>query len=172
MKSLLFAIAISLAFFGAGALPVFAQEGYTFITTDRGAAICFGRWITAADPALPGHCDGQVLGLSELTAISSKQSVDRLDQLLGVMSAIDQRLAENNEQIGRLIQVTSDIQSAIDRQVNPVSEFLRETINRKFAELTDQTVDDHVRQQIERLKSDILAEVERRYPSRPLPPKK
>ena len=137
-----------LAFFIAGASPAQSQtesaEGYTFVTTERGPQICLGRWVPARDTGLPGYCDGQVLGLSQLTAISSKQSVDRLDQLLLALASIDQRLAVNNDQFGRLIEATVNTQTSIDKQVRQVSEFLREAITRSFEALPEEILADDV----------------------------
>jgi hypothetical protein len=172
MKTLIFSIVLSLVFFIAGE-PTFAQEGYTFITTVKGSEICLGTWIPPRAVGLAGTCDGQMIGLPQLTAISTKQSVDRLEQMLGVMSSIDQRLSVNNDQMNRLIEAVTNTQTAIDRQVDQVSEFLRETINRKFDELPKAMLDnDLFRKELAKLKKDILEEVEKRYPSRLAPSKK
>jgi hypothetical protein len=145
-------------------------EGYTFITTEFGPQICLGRWVPSKDVALPGVCQGQLVGLPQLTAISSKQTVDRLGQLLVTLDSIDRRLAVNNDQMDRLIEATVNTQSSIDEQVRQVNDFLREAIARRFNELPAELLkNDEFREELSKLKQDILNEVDKYY-SRRTPP--
>src|SRR5512147_949432 len=117
MKKLICIAAFCLMFCIIGASSAQGQsgEGYTFIPSERGPQICVGRWIPPTDVALAGVCDGQVYGLAQLSALSAKQTVDRLDQLLIVLSSIDQKLAANNDIRTALIQATVNTQTAIDQ---------------------------------------------------------
>ncbi len=170
MKTLICVTTLWLVFFIAGTSPAQGQggEGYTFITGERGPQICVGRWNPPADVGLPGVCDGQMFGLSQLSAISAKQSADRLDQVLNVLGSIDQRLAANNDLVFQLIATTNNTQSSIDRQVRQGGEFLRDTIARRFEALPKEILkNDLFREELTKLKEDILEEVEKLYSKRP-----
>lgn len=150
-----------------------AEEGYAFITSERGPQICIGRWIPSTDVALPGVCDGQIFGLSQLAAVSSKQTVDRLDQLLLSLNSIDQKLALNNDRLALLIQATVNTQASIEQQVRQGGELLRDEIARRFNDLpTEILANDLFKEEITKLKEDILGEVEKKYTPRPAPLKK
>lgn len=171
MKTLICITALWLVFFIAGTSSQSqAGEDYTFITGERGPQICVGSWIPPRDVGLPGVCDGQVFGLSQLSAISAKQSADRLDQVLTVLGSIDQRLAANNDLVFQLIATTNNTQSSIDQQVRQGGEFLRDTIARRFEALPKEILgNDLFREKLTKLKEDILEEVEKLYPKRPAP---
>jgi hypothetical protein len=163
--------AICLVFFSIGVSPARSQtqvvEGYTFIQGTNGTQVCLGRWIPPTDVALPGVCDGQIVNLPQLTAISSRISAEKLDQVIGTLSSIDQRLAVNNDQIKQLIDATANTQDSIDQQVRQVNEMLRETITKRFEALPAEVLaNDLFKEEITKLKEDILKEVEKRYPKR------
>jgi hypothetical protein len=135
--------------------------------------VCIGRWVQPSDVALPGMCDGEIMDLGQLSAISAKQSADRLDQVLAVLGSIDQRLATNNELVLQLIASTNNTQTSIDRQVTQGGEFLRDAISRRFEELPKEILaDDLFKKELAKLKENILEEVERQYVTRLAPPKK
>lgn len=175
MKKLIGIAALWLVFCIIGASSAQGQsgEGYTFITSERGPQICLGNWIPPRDVGLAGVCDGQVIGLPQLSAISAKQTVDRLDQLLTALSSIDQRLADNNDLMTFLIQATVNTQTSIDQQVRQGGEFLRDAITQRFSDLPKEIMtNDLFKQEIMKLKADILAEVEKQYSKKPALPKK
>ena len=174
MKTFICITALWLAFFIAGTSSQSqAGEGYTFITGERGPQICVGSWIPPRDVGLSGFCDGQVFSLSQLSAISAKQTVDRLDQLLGVLTSIDQRLAVSYDQINLLLQATVNTQASIDQQVRQGNNLLSATITRRFDALPKEILDDDLfRKELTKLKEGILEEVEKQYLKRPSPPAK
>lgn len=175
MKKLISIAALWLVFCIIGASSAQGQsgDGYTFITSERGTQICLGNWIPPRDVGLAGVCDGQVIGLPQLSAISAKQTVDRLDQLLTALSSIDQRLAYNNDMMTILIQATVNTQTSIDQQVRQGSEFLRDAITQRFGDLPKEIMaNDLFKEELMKLKADILAEVEKQYSKRPAPPPK
>lgn len=148
-------------------------EGYTFIRGATKTSVCLGRWIPPRDVGLTGVCDGQVADVDQLSALSAKLSADRLDQLLGVLSSIDQKMAVSNEQIRKLVQATSDTRDSIDQQVTQVSDLLYETITQRFDELPEEIMtNDRFREEITKLREDILKEVEKHYVKKPAPPAK
>jgi len=174
MKTLICITTIWLVFFIVGASSVQSQtqvvEGYTFIRGGTGPQVCLGRWVPPKDVALPGVCEGQVVGVDQLTAISTRLSADRLDQLLLALTSIDQKLAVNNDQIKRLIEATVNTQTSIDQQVRQVSEFLRETITKRFDALPEEILaNDLFKEELTKLKEDILKEVEKHYSTRSTP---
>jgi hypothetical protein len=170
MKIFISIAGICLVFIGIGVSPARSQtlsyEGYTFIGA-TGAQVCLGRWMPSTDVALPGVCDGQIVNVPQLTAISSRQSAERLDQMLGALSSIDQRLAVNNDQIKQLLDATANTQDSIDQQVKQVNEMLREIITKRFDALPGEVLaNESFKEEITKLKEDILKEVEKRYPKR------
>ena len=170
MKTLCYVTAIGLALFIASASPAQSQEDYTFFANAWGPQICLGRWTPPSDSNPFGVCDGQIVGISQLTAISTKQTVERLDQLLTAFASVDEKLDINNKQVSQLIEATHDTQASINQQVKQVSEFLRETIDQRFDAIPSEIVADKAfRREIIKLREDILQEVEKRYPAVPKP---
>lgn len=172
MKTLICIMALWLVFFIAGTSSAQSQggEGYTFITSERGPQICVGRWIPPTDVALAGICDGQVFGLPQLAAISAKQTVDRLDQLLLALASIDQKLAVSNDQIVLLIQANVNTQTSIEQQVRQGGELLRDAITRRFDDLPEEILANALfKEELTKLKEDILGEVEKQYLRRSSP---
>jgi hypothetical protein len=172
MRTIFFA-AIWMAAFIGGLLPVKSEaqmaEGYTFVTGASGPQVCLGRWVPSRDVALPGVCEGQVVDLAQFTAISSRLSAERLDQMLFTLGSIDQRLAVNNEQFNRLVEATVNTQTSIEQQARQVGELLQETIARRFDSLPEEILaNDAFREELSKLKEDILREVERLYLRRPV----
>ena len=148
-------------------------EGYTFLSGNFGPQICLGKWVPSKDVALPGTCEGQLMGLPQLTAISTRQAVDRLDQLLTALGSIDQKLAVSNDQMDQLIEATVNTQSLMDEQIRQVNDFLSEAISRRFDELPAEILkNDKFREELSKLKQDILKEVDKYYSKRPAATKK
>ena len=169
MKTLICITALWVVLFIAGASPALGQggEGYTFITSEKGPQICVGTWIPPTGVGLAGYCDGQLFGMAQLSAISAKQTVDRLDQLLVALTSIDQKLAVSNDQITLLIQAAVNTQTSIEQQVRQGGELLREVINRRFDDLPKEILEnDLFKEELTRLKEDILGEVEKQYSRR------
>jgi hypothetical protein len=172
MKTLICATTIWLVFFIAGVSSVQSQtemlEGYTFIRGATGPQVCLGRWIPSRDVTLPGVCDGQIVDVAQLTAISARLSADRLNQIVLVLTEIDQKLADNNNQINRLIEATVNTQTAIDQQVGQVSELLHDAITKRFDALPEEILaNDSFKEELTKLKEDILKEVEKHYTKQP-----
>lgn len=177
MKTFICIAAIWLALFVAGASSVRCQtqvvEGYTLLNSGRGTVVCLGRWVPPTDIALPGVCEGQMVDVAQLTAISTRLSADRLDQVFFALTSIDQKLAVTNDQLERLIEATVKTQTSIDEQVRQVSELLTQTITERFDTLPEEILaNDSFKEEIAKLKEDILKEVEKHYSARPTPSKK
>lgn len=176
MKTFRFA-AICIVLFIVGALPVRSRaqtaEGYTFLSGSSGAQVCMGNWVPSRDIALPGVCEGLLVDVAQFTAISARQSADRLDQLLSTLTSIDQKLAVNNDQISRLIDATVNTQTSIDQQTGQVGELLKETIASRFDALPEELLANNAfKEALAKLKEDILREVEKHYLKQPQPSKK
>ena len=176
MKTISFA-AIWMVLFIVGALPVRSRaqtaEEYTFLSGRSGPQVCMGRWVPSRDIALPGVCQGSLVDVAQFTAISARQSADRLDQLLSTLTSIDQKLAVNNDQVNRLIDATVNTQISIDQQARLSGELLREAITMRFDALPEEILaNDAFREELAKLKEDILKEVERSYSTGPKTPTK
>lgn len=108
---------------------------------------------------------------SQLTAVSTKQTADKLDQLLSVLESIDQKLADNNIQIERLIETSvstqtslSQTQAAINQQTAQVNELMHDTISSRVDALSKRVLaNDTFRKELERLKQDILTDIKKYY---------
>ncbi|MEW6584612.1 MAG: hypothetical protein AB1442_03265 [Nitrospirota bacterium] len=173
MKRLVIA-AIGFVLLAAGAPSVQSQtqevEGYTLVRSTSGTAVCLGRWVQPRDVALPGYCEGNLMDISQFAAISSRLTADKLDQVILALSSLDQKLAVNNEQIRQLIDVNSKTQTSIDLQVTQVGDIINEAITRRFDELPAEILSNELfKAEMEKLKSDILSEVQKHYVRQPAP---
>jgi len=174
VKTLIFITAIWSLVFIAGVSSVQSQpqifEGYTVISGPSGAQVCLGRWVPSRDVALPGICEGQLVDVAQFTAIFTKMSAERLDQILFVLGSIDQKLAVSNDQLVKLVETTAKTEAFVDQQVSQTGELLRETITRRFDGLSEELLaSEQFREELLRLKEDILKEVESHYQARPAP---
>ncbi len=175
MKKFLFINAICLALFIAGSTSQSeAQQstGYTFLRGPMGPQVCVGRYTPPTPDAVSGVCEGQVLDLGQFNAISSRQSSERLDQVIQVLLAIDNKLAQNNERMDRLIETNASAQAMANRQDRELGE-LRDAIERRFESMPEELQSEEAfKREIGKLKDDILKEVEKRYQPRPAGPVK
>jgi hypothetical protein len=174
MKTLICAAAIGLLLFVVGASSAQSQvqvvDGYTFIRGVSGTLVCLGKWVPSRDIALPGYCDGETVDINQLTAISSRLTADKLDQVLNALYSLDQKLATNNDQIKQLIETNVKTQASIDEQVKQVNDLLSEKIIERFEALPKEILaNDLFKKEIEKLKGDILKEVEKHYPIQSTP---
>jgi len=102
-----------------------------------------------------------MVDINHLNAVSSRLTSDKLDQMLLALSSLDQKLAINNEQIKQLIDVNVKTQTSIDEQIRQVSDLLHETIAKRFEGLPAKILEDEsFKEELEKLKEDILKEVE------------
>lgn len=144
-------------------------DGYTVIRGGGGtSAICLGRWLPSTEAGKPGICEGPIVDVAQLTAVSARLSADRLDQVVLFLSAIDQRLSVGNEQLERLIEATVNTQEAIGRQTEQNGELLRDAVSARFEALSRRVMaSDAFRKELEKLKEDILAELKKYSSGRP-----
>ena len=168
MKRIISITAFCFAFIFVGASSVQSQPqefgGYTFIKGSTGSIVCLGRWVPPTDVGKPGVCEGQMADVTHLTAVSAKATADKLDNLLLVLTFIDQKLADNNSQIERLIEATTKTQTSIDQQAEQVGELLRDAISARFDALARRVLaTDTFRKELEKLKADILTDVKKHY---------
>jgi hypothetical protein len=161
MKALGYATAIWLAIFIVYSSSAWSQEGYTFVADAYGQQVCIGRWIPSTVAAKGGVCEGEMIGLPQLTVLTARQSLDRLDQLLSVLSSISEKMDVSNDQLNLLIQVTANAQQTAQN-----NEALRRVIAQRFAALSLELTDNKdFREEISSLKEDVLKEIEKRYPT-------
>ncbi|MBI5074862.1 MAG: hypothetical protein HZB62_06805 [Nitrospirae bacterium] len=150
--------------------------GYTVVRGGSGSIICIGRWVPSTDPGRPGYCEGQMADPSQLTAISARQTADKLDQLLIFLESIDQKLADNNAQMERLIEATintqtsiNETQTSINQQTAQVGELMHDTISTRVDALSRRVLaSDTFKKELEKLKQDILTDIKKYYPAAPV----
>jgi uncharacterized protein YPO0396 len=169
MKKLIGCAAIWLAFFIVGSssqCQAQQAEGYTFIRGPMGPQVCLGRYAPPTADAVSGVCQGQVLDLVQFNAVSTKSSADRLDLAVQVLEAIDNKLAVNNDKVERLIEATVATQASFQKQNRGLSE----TIEKRFDAIPEELLaNDLFKQELIKLKADILKEVDKRYQPRMAP---
>ena len=171
MKQFIFGTAIWVTFMFVCASSVQSQTqeigGYTVIRGGTSSIICVGRWVPSKEAGRPGVCEGQLADVSQLTAISTRQTAERLEQLLPVLESIDQKLADNTVQIERLIEATVNTQASIKRQGEQVEELMHDTISSRVDALSKRVLaNDTFRQELEKLKQDILRDLKKYFSER------
>ena len=171
MKQFIFGAAIWVIFMFVCASSVQSQTqeigGYTVIRGGSSSIICVGRWVPSKEAGRPGVCEGQLADVSQLTAISTRQTAERLEQLLSVLESIDQKLADNTVQIERLIEATVNTQASIKRQGEQVEELMHDTISSRVDALSKRVLaNDTFRQELEKLKQDILTDLKKYFSER------
>jgi hypothetical protein len=161
MKTLRYATVIWLAFFIAFASSAWSQEEYTFVANAYGQQVCIGRWVPSTTGAQGGICEGDMIGVPQLAAVSARQSLDKLDQLVSVLSSMSDKMDVSNDQLNLLIEVTANAQNTAQN-----NEALRRAIAQRFGALSLELTDNKAfREEISSLKEDVLKEVEKRYPT-------
>jgi hypothetical protein len=136
--------------------------GYTVMRAGSASMICLGRWIPSNEPGRPGVCEGQMVDGSQLTAIATKQTADKIDQLLIMLESIDQKLADNNAQIERLIEATVNTQASINQQTAQVGELMHDTISTRVDALSRRVLaNETFKKELEKLKQDILTDIKK-----------
>lgn len=175
VKPFMYSIAVwvMIMFVYASSVQSQTQEigGYTVMRAGSGSIVCLGRWVPSKEPGRPGLCDGQMVDGSQLTAIATKQTADKLDQLLIILESIDQKLADNNSQIERLIEATvntqasiNQTQTSISQQTAQVGELMNDTISTRVDALSKRVLaNETFRKELEKLKQDILTDVKKYY---------
>ena len=151
-------------FMSVSAASAQTQElgGYTVIRSGSASIICLGRWMPPTEVGRPGVCDGQMTDPAQLTAISTRQTAERLDQLLTTLESIDQRLADNNAQIERLIEATVNTQTSINLQADQIGELMHDTITSRIDALSRRVLaNEGFKKELEKLKQDILADIKK-----------
>ena len=171
MKNLACVTALCLAFCVAGATSVWSQaqspEDYTIVNGVMGPQVCLGKWVPPKDISLPGTCEGQIIDIAQLTAVSSRQSVVELDRILRVLVSIDEKLAVNNKQVNDLVRTAANAETSAEQRRRS-RELLLEIISKRFDALPKEIMsNDLFKKEIAKLKDDILKEIEQQYPARP-----
>jgi hypothetical protein len=189
MKTFIYSAIIGLLHLILSTSPVGAQaqeiEGYTFVRTVSGTSVCLGRWIPPRSVGLPGRCEGELVDVSQLNAVSARTSAEKLDQIFTFLVAIDEKMAINNDQVSQLIGAATATQASIEEQVRQMNELersrieeqqektaetLQEAINKRFEELPKAILESDVfKEEMEKLRKDILEEVGKHYVKRVRP---
>lgn len=168
MKTITSIITGYLILFMVGAGVSSGQETYTFINSSNGPMICIGTWVPSNTVGGPGTCEGTLMGMDEWTALSTRQSADRLDSLLTTMNSIDEKMSINIDQTSRLLDATRKVGNAIDAQVRQTNQFLHKTIEQRFAAVPQEILSNEAfKQELMQLKKDILSEVDKYYQPKP-----
>jgi len=143
--------------------------GYTIVTTNEGPQICLGTWVPPANVAQPGFCQGQMLDVFQLTAVSARKSADELNELLIVLTSIAEKLDVNNKQVEQLIKITASLAPIVQLD-SERKKSLHEAITQRFDALPkDVLTNDLFKKELIKLREDILSKVDDLYSTRPAP---
>ncbi|HLG22013.1 MAG TPA: hypothetical protein VI382_04300 [Candidatus Manganitrophaceae bacterium] len=124
-------------------------EGMVILPSTYGDLICLGNWNSDLK-----RCDGPAVSSGALAAISAAKSVDKLEQIRLLLDTMNSGLSAHT-------QALLDIKKTIDLQNHPAKESIKQAITTRFDAIPAEILtDDSVRKEIERLKEDILLEVD------------
>ncbi|HMK61210.1 MAG TPA: hypothetical protein VK452_08720 [Dissulfurispiraceae bacterium] len=163
-KCIIVAAIMTVSMLSVFTLASFAQDDvpYTFLSGPSGPRVCLGSWKPSKDPALPGTCYGQTMDLNQFSASSSRLGAERLNSVIDILSSIDQRLSVNNAQMQNMLLAIGNMQRSMERQSYQDSG-LNEQINRRFNALPQEILaNDAFRREINKLREDILKDVDAR----------
>jgi hypothetical protein len=139
------------------------EEGYSFLSGTNGPLVCIGQYRPPSSSNVTGFCDGQLLTVGQFSAVAARQSADRLDRIAAVLEAIDEKLSANNQQLQLLTEVSADARTdAVRTEI----ELLNNAIAQRFESVPEEVMaDSRFREELDRLKADIMIEVEKRLAS-------
>ena len=124
-------------------------EGMVILPSTYGDLLCLGNWNSDLK-----RCDGPAVSSGALAAISAAKSVDKLEQIRLLLDKMNNGLSANT-------QALLNIQKSVDLQKRPAKESIKQAITTRFDAIPSGILtDDSVRNEIERLKQDILLEVD------------
>ena len=161
------AIMVLSAFAVISALPSgsLAQEpeGYSFFSGISGTQVCIGQYTSPSSDNVTGVCQGQMLGLDQFSAVAARQSADRLERIAAVLETIDEKLSANNRQLQLLTEVSADARmDALRKEID----ILNNAISQRFEAIPEDVIaNSRFREELDRLRADIMAEVEKRLPA-------
>ncbi|MDC4205993.1 MAG: hypothetical protein MPW14_00875 [Candidatus Manganitrophus sp.] len=136
--------------------PIQQYDGNIILPSTFEDLICLGNWNAELE-----RCEGSAVSSGALAAISAAKSADRLEQIRLLLNSINNKLSENT-------QALIDLQKSFDLQNAPATQSLREAISTRFdAVPTGVLNDDSVKEELDRLRKDILEAVERKNPAPP-----
>ena len=136
--------------------PIQNYEGMVILPSTYGDLLCLGVWNSDLK-----RCDGPAVSSGALAAISAAKSVDKLEQIRLLLDKMNNGLSANT-------QALLSIQKSVDLQSRPVKESIKQAIAARFNAIPSGILtDDSVRNEIERLKKDILLEVDQSGPKSP-----
>ena len=140
--------------------PAQEPEGYSFFSGISGTMVCIGQYAPPSSDNVTGVCQGQLLGIDQFSAVTARQSADRLDRIAAVLEAIDGKLSANNQQLQLLTEVSADTRTgAVRREI----ELLNNAIAQRFRSIPEEVIaNSRFREELDSLKADIMVEVEKR----------
>lgn len=139
--------------------PIQQYDGNIILPSTFEDLICLGNWNAELE-----RCEGSAVSSGALAAISAAKSADRLEQIRLLLDAMNNSLSANT-------QALRDIQRSFGPQTGPANGSLQEAILTRFDAIPAGILtDDSVREELERLRNDILQEVNRRDPTPPASP--
>jgi hypothetical protein len=126
-------------------------DGVAIVPSSYGDLICLGNWNGDA-----GRCEGAAVSSGALAAISASKSADKLEQIRLLLETMNKGLSANT-------QALLNMQKSPILQSLPAKDSLSEAIMTRFDAIPPGILAvDSVKQEIEKLKEDILQELDRR----------
>lgn len=149
-------LSINLSSTHAQGNPIQQYDGNIILPSTFEDLICLGNWNAELE-----RCEGSAVSSGALAAISAAKSADRLEQIRLLLNSINNKLSENT-------QALLDLRKSFDLQDAPATQSLRDAISTRFdAVPTGILTEDSVKEELDRLRNDILEAVERKNPAPP-----
>jgi hypothetical protein len=172
MRAPVFIAAISLVFSIFGTSPARSQtlemEGYSIVAGTQGPMVCMGNWVRVS-PLQTGLCDGPLVDVPQFAAISARQTADKLDLLLEVLTSIDDKLTVSNDEMKELVKATTvGSRASTEQRVKEVGELVRRDVVTRFDALPGKIM---ANEELVKLREAIVGDIEQLY-SLPVAPVK
>lgn len=169
MKRLRSAVVFAILFlrttaFSAAGQTAESYNGKGIISSTFEDRICFGNVVTSEE-TFP-RCSGSEVSSGGLTAISTLNTVEKLEQIRVLLESINNRLAPKPEAAPQG-EKSPEQSSALP------APSLHEAVEKRFAEVPSEVFSSEgARQEISRLKTAILKEIDAQTSEGAAPPKK
>lgn len=128
-------------------------DGKVILPSTFGDLICLGGWDAEAR-----RCNGAQVSSGGLAALSAMRSAEALERIQALLDTMNKTLSENTEAV-------LSIELSIDQQNRQAGESLRQAISKRI-DAAVETIgdDDSVKEALQKLKNDLLREIDRENP--------
>ncbi|TAJ99837.1 MAG: hypothetical protein EPO39_16395 [Candidatus Manganitrophaceae bacterium] len=127
-------------------------DGKVILPSTFGDLICLGGW-----DAESRRCNGAQVSSGGLAALSAMRSAEALERIQALLDTMSKTLSENTEAV-------LSIENSIEQQNRQAGESLRQAVAKKVDAVAETVDDDSVKEALQKLKNDLLREIDRENP--------